>query len=478
MSPLPGIGPAEAGGFAAVLARLLGEEARYLRLGTLTESASGYVEPEAFCAGLMTVLQAGLGRGGSTAACFFAWAMVEAPRSQLIPVLASRHHLERGDEQGARRAAERALCLNQSDLYAQRLYRLAHRHPEPVLSHCFCAKPFDKLETAARGDVYFCCPAWLPKPIGNLERQSPQEIWNSPAAQDIRRSILDGSYRHCSRMHCPKLTAQVLPAADKVRDPRHQDIIREGRTRLDGGPRRLVLNHDPSCNLSCPSCRTRRIVAHKVRQERMNAMTDRVLMPLLEGVRSLHITGSGDPFGSAHFRHVLRQVSRRRLPGLRFDLQTNGLLLAQSWDELRLDDLIDTVAISIDAARPETYAALRRGGEFARLLDNLGFVAMKRRSGQIRRVRLDVVVQTLNFRELPEVVDLGRDFGFDGVKLQMIRSWNTYEPEEFAWHNIGSPAHSLFPEFLQVLRDPRLRAPSVEFWGFHSVDPLILAGRL
>jgi len=36
--------------------------------------------------------------------------------------------------------------------------------------------------------VFFCCPAWLPVPIGNLETESADEIWNSPAAQEIRGS--------------------------------------------------------------------------------------------------------------------------------------------------------------------------------------------------------------------------------------------------------------------------------------------------
>jgi hypothetical protein len=52
----------------------------------------------------------------------------------------------------------------------------------------------------------------------------------------------------------------------------------------------------------------------------------------------------------------------------------------------------------------------------------------------------------------------------------MIRSWNTYVPAEFARHNIGSPDHPRFAEFLEVLRDPRLEAGFIEFWGFHSVD--------
>src|SRR5690606_31107389 len=176
------------------------------------------------------------------------------------------------------------------------------------------------------------------------------------AAQDIRRSILDGSYRYCSRMHCPKITARALPKAETLSNQEHRGFVAGRRTHLTRGPKRVVLNHDRSCNLSCPSCRTRMIVAKKDEQEAMNRMADRVLMPLLADARKLHITGSGDPFGSAHFRYVLRQIGRQRPAGLRLELQTNGLLLAQSWDGLGIDGLVDALYISIDAARPETYA--------------------------------------------------------------------------------------------------------------------------
>lgn len=460
--------------FGAALAVIRAAEPMYLRIGRVTASSGDYQEPAAFCDELLRSALAGAMFAGADArARFFAWAADAAPRCKLLPVLACTDHLVRGEIRLARMHAKRALSINQNDLHAQALYRrcLLRRPADPDLRGRFCANPFDKLETQPRGDVYFCCPAWLPIPIGNLQTQSTEEIWNSPAAQDIRKSILDGSYRYCSRMHCPKLTGNRLPKTSDVTKGEHRKVIAAGQIRLSRGPRRLVLNHDRSCNLSCPSCRTQLIVARKSEQERMNRMADQVLMPLFATAGKVHITGGGDAFGSAHYRHVLRSISRTRPAHLKVDLQTNGLLMAASWEELELDGLVDRVYVSIDATRASTYAVVRRGGNFERLLDNLAFAAHKRREGQINYVRLDFVVQTLNFREMPEAVELVERFGFDGLKFQMIRSWNTYDPEEFAWHNIGSPDHPQFGELLEVLRDPRLRAGFVEFWGFHSVEP-------
>ena len=465
--------------FAAALQLVQGREALYLRLMRLTRSAPDYVPAAQFVRQCLAELRGLLGSDEAARVDrFFERAGARLPLARLLPVLAAEHHAACGHRERARSHAAHALCVNQDDLHAQKLERQhrAVRPPEPDLHGRFCANPFDKLETHERGEVYFCCPAWLPTPIGNLNRQSAQEIWNSAAAQDIRRSILDGSYRYCSRMHCPKLSAGTLPQSHELNDPRHRAMARARRTRLDQGPRRLVLNHDRSCNLACPTCRTHVIAAHKKQQAEMNRFAERVILPLLNDAASVHITARGDPFGSAHFRHVIKQIAARRTawPRLRLDLQTNGLLLQQSWAELGLEGLVGTVYVSIDAARAPTYAIVRRGGDFKRLLQNLDFLAGLRRAGRVGRVRLDFVVQALNFREMPEAVELVHRFGFDGIKFQMIRSWNTFAPDEFRRHNVAAAEHPEAAAFRAILRDPRLQASWVEIWGLD--DPALTSG--
>ena len=72
--------------------------------------------------------------------------------------------------------------------------------------------------------------------------------------------------------------------------------------------------------------------------------------------------------------------------------------------------------------------------------------------------------------EVPEVVGLVERFGFDGLKLQMIRNWGTYSHEEFLRHHIGAPDHPEHEAFLRVLGDERLTRIPVEYWGFHGIS--------
>src|SRR5690348_1538283 len=70
-------------------------------------------------------------------------------------------------------------------------WRAARRGRRPsaksaALRDRFCAKPFESFELQENGSVHLCCPAWLRQRAGNLNDATANDIWNSPAAQEIR----------------------------------------------------------------------------------------------------------------------------------------------------------------------------------------------------------------------------------------------------------------------------------------------------
>lgn len=380
-------------------------------------------------------------------------------------VLAQRHR-EIGRRAEAVDAITRALALRPKDLYAQRLYSeigfwagTSKTDPdatEAYLADRFCPKPFEYFEISATGDVHVCCPSYLPVPIGNINESTAEAIWAADIAVELRRSVSDGSFRYCSRMHCGVIANRRLP-------PREEPAPSTASTGAAPLPKMVNLSHDRSCNLSCPSCRTEHYVAKKDEQDRLSRMLEESIMPILRQAEIVNITGSGDPFASNHFRSVLRRINRRDYPNLRIDLQTNGVLWDErAWEELELSGLVRQAVISVDAARPETYAIVRRGGHLGRLLQNLAFIRDLRKRREIKQLKLLFVVQALNFREMPAFVRLGEEFSADRVVFHMIRRWQSYSEKEFSRHFIGSAAHPDHQEFLELLRAPELAQPFVE----------------
>ena len=196
-------------------------------------------------------------------------------------------------------------------------------------------------------------------------------------------------------------------------------------------------------------------------------------MPLLRGAESVNITGSGDPFGSNHFRNLIKRITNTQdsaaeeFPHLKIDLHTNGQLWdPRAWRELGLAGRVGRAHISIDATQPDTYAFARRGGSFERLLKNLDFVRELRRSGEISYLEFSMVVQSRNFREIPDFIQLGADYAADRVSFQMIRKRDLFSGDEHKEAFIGDPAHPDYQAFVELLRQrdfavPRPGGPSV-----------------
>lgn len=407
---------------------------------------------------------------------FLSWATARFDWPSLLHVLASHQAWRMADRTAAFKHAEKALSVDPLDLYAQRLLSWARDETGEVeaeleswLKDRFCPRPFEAIETRPNGDVNTCCDAWMPAAIGNIGDKI-DTIWNSKAAQEIRRSILDGDFRYCSRVFCPKIVERTLPHRDEVRDAAYRTIMRERRTVVERRPRRVLLSHDRSCNLACPSCRQTKIVANKKEQAKLKTIADEVLLPLLRDTHIVKVTGSGDPFGSHHFRYILKKLDRNVFPDLRLEIQTNGQLLdKKAWDNLGLDGMVDSIWISIDAAHETTYQKLRAGGSFGRLLDNLAFVGELRAAGKMRMFRLDTVVQKENYLELSKIVDIGRRIGADIISFQRIRNWGTFTTSAFSEHDVAAPDHPEHAAFLRVLASPDLGQDDIELGNLRAL---------
>jgi hypothetical protein len=118
----------------------------------------------------------------------------------------------------ARDLAREVVARDHHDLMAQRLIDAAQERSPDLetetdrwLRGRTCNAPFRQIETRADMAVHICCSAWQPVPIGRIGAQTETPFWNSDAAREIRRSVTEGDFTHCSRWHCPSIAARRLP---------------------------------------------------------------------------------------------------------------------------------------------------------------------------------------------------------------------------------------------------------------------------
>lgn len=367
----------------------------------------------------------------------------------------------------------------------------------------FCPRPFEVLVSGqstrwneetnlteqVMGTSYLCdCAAWLPYAAGNVvEAESPDAVWNSEEAQEVRRSVLDGDYSYCSRTMCPMILNDALPRSEEVTSPRLRRIIERRETFLEDGPRLIPLGHDSSCNLACPSCRVGIVMADKAQNERLDRARDRVILPLLRGRNvGLHLTSWGDPFASRHYRSILEALREPEFQGVRLYILTNGLgLTPKVWKAMpHLAEKIVALCVSVDAATKETYEDVRRPGRWEVLRENLTVIGELNRAGTFRRNRIaagvravgtdllidskdpigfamSFVVQSANFREMPDFVKLAEEVGADAVLFQKYYSFGHEGAAVYAARDVAAPAHPEHEQLQAVLRDPAMQSPIV-----------------
>lgn len=310
-----------------------------------------------------------------------------------------------------------------------------------------CPRPFDTVLIDKQGSCYLCeCTSWLPQSAGNLQIKTLEEIVDSSVAKELQGSILDGSYRYCNNNHCSYLLDY------KGTDPWD---LSEPIKKI----KNIRLAVDDSCNLSCPSCRTKKIFYKN--GETFNKrikLIDKVLK-FLESQKhniQVHIGSDGDPFASIIYRYFM--LKTKHFQNLKYSMQTNGLLIKKNFHKFKhITDNLTQISISIDGATKQTYEELRRGSVWEKLLENLEFLKTIKKF----KTYFHFVVQQKNYHEIELFIELGIKYGADKIFLNRITDWGTLL--DFNNHAVADQAHPENKKLLQILDRIKNKENFVEF---------------
>ncbi len=356
-------------------------------------------------------------------------------------------------------------------------------------SHYFCPYPWSHIEIRNDLSVGLCpCGGWLPEAVGNLaDDASLYEIYNSERAKLIRESVLDGSFAFCDQKRCHFLQLELLPKKNdilssrsmtwnhtEVSTPEIRDILKYNIT-MGFTPKFYQLSYDESCNISCPSCRSKIIkLDHGDDFQKKRKAQKKILYQLsckpIDNWAIVNVSGIGDPFASRLYLELLENIDGSRYPKLMINFQTNGLLFnPQNWDRLHnIQSNFNDVIVSCDAATAETYKIVRRGGNWSVLQKNLGFIAELRKTRKIKgQFRLDYVVQKRNFREMKAFAQMANDLGVDSITFHAVQPFFLHSEfsslEDYVDHAIWMPEHPDYHDYLKIMQDPIFEDEKIYF---------------
>ncbi len=152
------------------------------------------------------------------------------------------------------------------------------------------------------------------------------------------------------------------------------------------------------CNLTCVMCYT---ANHKGQKYTLDLDSLRRFFAdcTRNGVPALMLGDHSEPLLHKEIREIIRAAKAARIMDI--FLFTNGVLLTEDLAEFLVEEQISRVFVSLDAATPETYTAIRGKDELARIERNLLKLIEIRRSrgSELPVVRVSFCVQQRNHGE-------------------------------------------------------------------------------
>jgi len=154
------------------------------------------------------------------------------------------------------------------------------------------------------------------------------------------------------------------------------------------------------------------LVGHRAPLGRRGASLDpaafRRLLDELPDLESVTLQGLGEPLLAPG---LLDMVSLAKARAIQVGFNTNGMLLDARRRRALLDLEVDWVHVSVDAATPEVFEAIRPGASFERIVGNLRALVVERGSRRCPRVQLNSVLMRRTLGELAPLVRLAAEIG-------------------------------------------------------------------
>lgn len=323
-----------------------------------------------------------------------------------------------------------------------------------------CISPFRTLRVSTGGTLDLCISAWSKVKLGNICESGGRELWNSYVAGIFRLSVLDGRYCFCDMSFCAEGEEYFYKNRERfqrhVKDGEVVTAVTENQAILPYGPKYLFLGYDATCNLKCPQCR-RGFFRADAEEERLNGFATREIIARYLVSEPTVAAAHGEYFVSRHYKHVIEAMKKYKNPGW-VAITTNGLLFtSENWEYFDKRHHY-YFGFSIDAATPETYARVR-GGDFDKVVRNLGFAGTLKEKGEIDRLDSVFVVSALNYMEMIPFIHLSREAGVERILFYRIGDWGSMD--YFPLYDVANPAHPLHHELVEILRDDVFDAPDV-----------------
>lgn len=225
-----------------------------------------------------------------------------------------------------------------------------------------------------------------------------------------------------------------------------------------GGPYHIEIHPTDRCDIACRFCSTQKL---RSRAELTKDTVDRLLAQAVSaGVRSVSISGGGEPLVGDAGRHIITRLGERGVPVAH--ITTNGVGLDREVCNALVSGRCDQVRISLNVADRDDYSRMMGVGPacFDRVVANIRRLVSMMKGRPQTTIIVQFLVDRYNFRSIPQMYRLGRSMGVDKMLfngLSYVEAADRMDEAEFS---------TLIELYSRILKDDEYRF----IIGIHSYE--------
>lgn len=247
------------------------------------------------------------------------------------------------------------------------------------MSHCPLTQ--NQLYVHSSGEVY-ACSFLQNKPehiLGHIAKNSLKEIWEGSRRKQLVQKHQEGSLPDYCKIHQEKFLCH------KIGNQYYFDTL--------DTPKRLDIMLDSACNLKCIMCTNIYDRTGGLKEDFFWNNND----DFLSQIQEIELVG-GEPLISPYFPRLVEKVKRIN-PKCRWFATTNAHYeLTHQMIELFKEVNFDSLSISVDSLKKETFEKIRVRSQFEKVMNNILLIKKL-----VRSLQINTVIQLDNYQELVDI---------------------------------------------------------------------------
>ncbi len=197
----------------------------------------------------------------------------------------------------------------------------------------------------------------------------------------------------------------------------HIDIL----TRNVPCPVRLNVELTTNCNLKCIMCRGRETYVKDNKADKYLKLEEFVIM--LNGIdlnrlKIINFAGCAEPLLNHDILPILSLCREKKII---VEFITNGMLLSAQISKQILG-CASEIHVSFAGSKKQTFESIRQGADFDLVCENIRHLSVLKKTynNQYPHIWLNPILTKRNIHELPEIIELAKDLGCQGVSCSHL----------------------------------------------------------